>query len=117
MRGSSMVAHDADIVAHVKRIEDENVLRLYFTKLRDVSRVEGRAIDFVAEVNYPKVRTPKENWYGGDCEGDMNITDPINVRNRILEYANNYEGEVNARLSGVIVGNIEKYLRSVEVWV
>jgi len=60
MRGSSMVAHDADIVAHVKRIEDENVLRLYFTKLRDVSRVEGRAIDFVAEVNYPKVRTPKK---------------------------------------------------------
>jgi len=45
----------------------------------------------------------------------MNIADPIVIRNRIQEYANNYEGEVNARLAGVIVGNIEKYLRSVEL--
>jgi replicative DNA helicase len=60
MRGSSLVGHDADIVAHVKRLDDDTTLRLYFTKLRDVSRVEGKAIDFNAEINYPKIRTPKK---------------------------------------------------------
>jgi replicative DNA helicase len=60
MRGSSLVGHDADIVAHVKRLDDNKTLRLYFTKLRDVSRVEGKAIDFEAEVAYPKVRIPRK---------------------------------------------------------
>ena len=55
MRGSSMVAHDADVVAHVKRLENENILRLYFTKMRDIGKVEGREVDLLINDNHPKL--------------------------------------------------------------
>jgi hypothetical protein len=44
----------------------------------------------------------------------MNIIDPIVVRRRIQQYINEHEGQVNAKLAGVITGHIEKYLKNVE---
>lgn len=57
MRGSALVAHDADIIAHVRR-KEEDILRLFFTKLRDVPAAENSAVDLIANKFYPAIKTP-----------------------------------------------------------
>jgi hypothetical protein len=43
------------------------------------------------------------------------ISDPIIIRNRMLEISNTYEGSVSSRMIGAMTGTIEKQLKAINV--